>query len=100
MLMIEYPWMFPQVIDIDSGQNAEVDFSLEAGSARQFFSLLHSNSSSTQLHLAQQLDRETQDMYSFRIFATDRGFPSSLMGQTQIFITVAVSWNDSTKLAP
>lgn len=81
----------PQVIDMDSGQNAEVDFSLEAGPARQFFSLLHSDSSSTQLHLARELDRETQDFYSFRIFATDRGSPSSLIGQTEIFITVGVS---------
>ena len=90
----------PQVIDMDSGQNAEVDFSLEAGPARQFFSLLHSDSSSTQLHLARELDRETQDFYSFRIFATDRGSPSSLIGQTEIFITVGVSWDDGTKLAP
>ena len=91
--MIKFPWVFPQVIDIDSGRNAEVDFSLEAGLAQGFFSLMHSDSSSTQLHLTQQLDRETQDSYSFRIFAIDRGFPSSLMGQTQIFLTVAVSWN-------
>ena len=98
VLMIKYPWMFPQVIDIDSGQNAEMDFSLEAGPAREFFSLMNSDSSSTQLHLTQQLDRETLDSYNFRIFAIDRGFPSSLMGQTQIFITVAVSWNDATKL--
>ena len=100
MSVYEYILDVPQVIDIDSGQNAEVDFSLEAGPARQFFSLLHSESSSTQLHLVRELDRETQDFYSFRIFATDRGSPSSLIGQTEIFITVGVSWDDATKLAP
>ena len=71
------------------GSNAEIDFSLEEGMARQHFSLT-SLGLRVELHLALALDREFIDSYSFRIFATDRGSPT-LVGETSIFINVAVS---------
>lgn len=83
-----------QVTDVDIGTNAEVDLSLEAGQIQQLFSLVLSDPSTVQLHLAQQLDREMQEFYSFRIFARDRGSPS-LIGQTEVFITVVVSYECS-----
>ncbi len=74
--------------DVDTGSNAELDFSLEAGLAQMYFSL-DREGSVAQLHLTRPLDRELFDSYSFRIFATDRGSPP-LIGETAVFITVMV----------
>ena len=59
--------------------------------AQELFALLPSNSGlSVQLLLVGTLDRETEDLYSFRIFATDRGVPP-LIGEARIYIIVTVS---------
>lgn len=76
-------------MDGDSGSNSELDFSLEQ-SVEGLFTLTVTGAFSAQLLINHQLDRETRDSYTFRVFARDRGSPS-LVGETQIEITVAVS---------
>lgn len=78
-----------QVTDEDIGINSEVDFSLDQ-SAQDVFALMYTGPLSVELHLINQLDRETTASYSFRIFVIDRGTPH-LLGQTDILITVLVS---------
>lgn len=78
-----------QVTDEDIGINSEVDFSLDA-SVQDLFALMNTGPLSVDLHLINQLDRETTASYSFRIFVIDRGTPH-LLGQTTILITVLVS---------
>ena len=76
-------------MDGDSGSNSEVDFSLEP-TVQGLFTLMRTGSYSVQLLINHDLDRETRDSYSFRVFATDRGTPA-LVGETQIDINVLVS---------
>lgn len=76
-------------MDGDSGSNSELDFSLEQ-SVEGLFTLRVTGAFSVQLLINHQLDRETRESYSFRVFATDGGSPS-LVGESQIEITVVVS---------
>ena len=77
-----------QVSDTDIGSNGEVDFSLES-TVQGLFSLVVTEPFATQLHFSHSIDREVRDVYSFRIFATDRGTPT-LIGQTEILINITV----------
>ena len=76
-------------MDPDSGNNGVIDFSIDASDG-SLFNLVGTSSQSAQLHLNHQLDRETTESYSFRIFAVDRGSPA-LGGQAQVTIRVSVS---------
>lgn len=80
--------------DADIGSNGEVDFFLES-IAQGLFSLVTAEPFVTQLHFSHSIDREVRDVYSFRIFAMDRGTPA-LIGQTEIIINVTVSADSET----
>ena len=76
-------------MDADSGSNSDLLFRLDP-SVGGLFILQDTGPFSTQLHINHQLDREDVDSYSFRVSATDGGFPA-LMGETLININVIVS---------
>lgn len=79
-----------QATDLDSGNNSQIDFSLDVA-VQSLFSLISTGPLSTELHLNHGLDRESIDSYSFRVIAMDRGNPP-LIGVASIIIRVAVSF--------
>ena len=64
--------------------------------AQEQFTLVPSGLS-VRLHLDGPLDRESVDLYNFRIFVTDRGMPA-LIGEARIYIIVTVSCNKFTAI--
>lgn len=74
--------------DADVGINSEVDFSLSP-SAASLFSLQSSGPRSTELSISHLLDRENVDVYSFSLFAIDRGSPQRT-GSTATTINITV----------
>ena len=78
-----------QAVDEDEGSNALFDFSLAVGARESEIFSLEASGSTVELRLLRALDRETDDSYSLRLQATDRGSPS-LVGETIINITVLV----------
>ncbi len=81
--------------DADIGSNSEVDFSLDPA-VSTLFSLQSSGPSSARLSFSHTLDRETNDSYSFSVFAVDRGSPPQT-GITVVTIIITVR-NDANKL--
>uniref|UniRef100_A0A915J6R9 Cadherin domain-containing protein n=1 Tax=Romanomermis culicivorax TaxID=13658 RepID=A0A915J6R9_ROMCU len=70
-------------VDRDSGQNGEIEYSLEGNSDGNFFI----DSSSGQLS-CRALDREKISFYDLAILATDKGYPKRLTDRCNLRITV------------
>ena len=70
--------------DIDIGVNSEISYSIMAGRDSSHFSI---NSTTGEIFLSDNFDREIQDFFSITIMATDAGTPP-LTGDVNVSITV------------
>ena len=76
--------------DSDLGENAAVSYSIVPGDFSDYFAINHSSGVIT---TTMELDRESYDVYSITVLATDGGIPS-LSAAAQIFVT-ALDENDN-----
>ena len=81
----------PNVSDYDVGNNSTVVFSLSPTIDSAFFSI---NATSGLLALEQEFDRESQDMFTITIIATDDGIPV-LNSSAEVIIQI-LDINDNT----
>jgi len=77
-----------QVTDDDVGENAVVDFTLDAVAAGTF-SINATGPRSADLVLLSRVDREILSLYTFLVSVADRGSPSQT-AQSTISITIEV----------
>ena len=81
----------PNVSDSDVGNNSTVAFSLSPTNDSTFFTI---NATSGLLNLEQEFDRESQDMFTITIIATDDGIPV-LNSSAELMIHI-LDINDNT----
>ncbi len=79
-------------LDSDVGRNGTLEYYLLPGNDSHMFSI---NSSSGEIILVEELDRETQARFQFRVAAEDHGIPLRLNGTTDVRVTVLDN-NDNT----
>ncbi|XP_043530022.1 protocadherin Fat 4 isoform X1 [Chiloscyllium plagiosum] len=70
--------------DLDEGSNAVISYSLVGGNSQ--FSI---NPSTGQIITSALLNRESKEMYSLVVVATDGGIPQAMSSSTTVFITIS-----------
>ncbi|KAG7314164.1 hypothetical protein KOW79_022660 [Hemibagrus wyckioides] len=73
-----------RAVDLDSGENANISYSLFPGTGYEFFSI---DSQSGRISTATKLDRELQHSFTLRVQAEDAGIPA-LSSTTMVLCSV------------
>jgi len=79
-----------RAFDIDFGENGDFVYSIVSGNDSSFFAI---NSTSGDISLVMELDRERQEVMEFYIMATDTGTPA--LSSTALVVVMVLDNNDN-----